>query len=299
MSRGVQIGVWTQSETRHGLAVLCVLTLGSVCALAQSSSATPAATPTTPAQSQTTPAQAAGAQIPPDNTAPPVPPPSAATTPAVPAMPSMMPATPGTPLDRVVAIVNGDVILDSDVNEELRFEAFDPYRNRLEGSSRDKTIERLINRALILQQLNLQPEDAPSDADVNKQINQLRKNIPACQAYHCQTKQGWDRFLADHGFNEASFFARWKERMTVLNFIEERFQTGIDITKSQMKDYYDKVLLPEYERQHAPAPKMAAISSEIHEILVQQQISSLLQDWLQSLRAQGSVVVLHPGEEAP
>ena len=210
-----------------------------------------------------------------------------------------MPAAPGTPLDRIVAIVNDNVILDSDVNQELRFEAFDPYRNRLEGTTRDKVIERLINRALILQQLKLQPEDAPADEEVNKQINELRKNIPACAAYHCQTKEGWDRFLADHGFNEDSFFALWKERMTVLNFIEERFQTGIDITQAQIKDYYDKVLLPEYERQHAPAPKIEAISSQIHEILVQQQISNLLQDWLQSLRAQGSVVVLHPGEEAP
>jgi hypothetical protein len=211
----------------------------------------------------------------------------------------MMPAAPGTPLDRIVAIANDDVILDSDVNQEARFEAFDPYRNPLEGTSRDKVIERLINRALILQQLKLQPEDAPSDAEVNKQISELRKSIPACAAYHCQTKEGWDHFLTDHGFNEDSFFALWKDRMTVLNFIEERFQTGIDVTETQMKDYYDKVLLPEYQRQHAAAPKMDAISSEIREILVQQQISNLLQDWLQSLRAQGSVVVLHPGEEAP
>jgi len=32
---------------------------------------------------------------------------------------------------------------------------------------------------------------------------------------------------------------------------------------------------------------------------LQQRVSSLLNDWLKSLRAQGSVVVLHPGEGAP
>jgi peptidyl-prolyl cis-trans isomerase SurA len=42
-----------------------------------------------------------------------------------------------------------------------------------------------------------------------------------------------------------------------------------------------------------------AISERIQQILLQQQVSNLLSDWLQSLRAQGSVVVLHPGEEAP
>ena len=211
----------------------------------------------------------------------------------------MMPSVPGTPLDRIVAIVNGDLILDSDVNEEQRFDAFDPYRRSAENVSRDRAIERLINRALILQQLKLQPEDEPSDEDVNKQIDQLRKNIPACSRYNCQSKAGWDRFLADHGFTETSFFNRWKERMEVLEFIEDRFQMGVNITQDQIQSYYQKTLLPDYQSQHAPAPKLDAISSQIREILLQQQVTNLLSDWLKSLRAQGSVVVLHPGEEAP
>ena len=106
-------------------------------------------------------------------------------------------------------------------------------------------------------------------------------------------------FLADHGFTEASFFTRWKERMTVLSFIEDRFEMGVNIKPEQIQSYYEKTLVPEYQRQHAPAPKLDAISSQIREVLLQQQISNLLQDWLKSLRAQGSVVVLHPGEEAP
>ena len=211
----------------------------------------------------------------------------------------MMPSVPGTTLDRVVAIVNGDLILDSDVNEEERFQAFEPYRRSSQNPSRDAAIERLINRALILQQLKLQPADEPDDADVNKQIAQLRKNIPACARYDCTSKAGWDKFLADQGFTESSFFNRWKDRMEVLDFIEDRFQMGVNITDAQIQDYYEKTLLPEYRQQNAPAPKLDAISSQVREVLLQQQITNLLSDWLQSLRAQGNVVVLHPGEEAP
>lgn len=230
---------------------------------------------------------------------PQVPPPATAPIPQPPATPSMMPNVPGVQLDRVVAIVNDDLILDSDVNEELRLQAFDPFHARSEKLSNARAIERLINRDLVLQQLKLQPEEAPSDAEVNKQIDELRRDIPACTQYHCETKEGWDRFLAANGFTEASFFARWKERMAVLSFIEDRFQLGVSITRQQIQDYYDKTLLPEYARQHAPAPKLNTIASQIREVLLQQQISNLLGDWLKSLRAQGSVVVLHPGEEAP
>jgi FKBP-type peptidyl-prolyl cis-trans isomerase (trigger factor) len=87
--------------------------------------------------------------------------------------------------------------------------------------------------------------------------------------------------------------------MTVLSFIEDRFELGVNIKPEQIQSYYEKTLVPEYQRQQALAPKLDAVSNQIREVLLQQQISNLLQDWLKSLRAQGSVVVLHPGEEAP
>jgi len=58
-------------------------------------------------------------------------------------------------------------------------------------------------------------------------------------------------------------------------------------------------MLPLYAAQHVAAPPLESISSRIQEVLLQQQVSKLLDDWLKSLRAQGSVVVMHPGEGAP
>lgn len=210
-----------------------------------------------------------------------------------------MPQAQGLELDRVVAIVNGDLILDSDVNEETRLQVFQPYRNPNADSSRDRSIERLINRSLILQQLKLQPEDPITDEDVRKDLASLRKNIPACKPYNCETAAGWDKFLADNGFTEATLISRWRSRMEVLRFIEERFRLGIKIKPEEIKAYYDKTLLPEYAKQKATPPSLDSISSRIQEVLLQQEVSTLLGDWLKSLRAQGSVVVMHPEEGAP
>lgn len=279
MNRDIKLGCMQAKGWFVLAAALCLFARGAKC-VAQAANSSTAKPPELTSQPQ-------------------VPPPANPPTPLPPATPSMMPKVPGTELDRVVAIVNDDLILDSDVNEELRLQAFDPYHTSSEKLSDARAIERLINRDLILQQLKLLPAETVTDADVNKQIDEMRKDIPACSRYHCETKAGWDRFLADNGFTEASFFARWKQRMSVLSFIEDRFQLGVNITPQEIKTYYDQTLLPEYERQQAPAPKLSAISSQIREVLLQQQITNLLGDWLKSLRAQGSVVVLHPGEEAP
>ena len=87
--------------------------------------------------------------------------------------------------------------------------------------------------------------------------------------------------------------------MEVLRFIEERFRMGIQVEQAEIDEYYKSTLLPAYAKEHAQAPPEASISDRIQEILLQQRVDKLLDDWLGALRAQGSVTILKPGEEAP
>jgi hypothetical protein len=201
-------------------------------------------------------------------------------------------------LDRVVAIVNGELILESDIEEEQRFAAFQPF-STAKPMTREQLIDRLIDRALILQQMALQPEPPITDADVDDELASLRKSIPKCVAYHCDTQVGWEKFVADQGFTMKELRDRWRLRMTVLRFIEERFRMGIRISQSEIDDYYKSTMVPMYQKENAQPPTEASVADRIQEILLQQQVDKLLDDWLSALRAQGSVRILKPGEEAP
>jgi parvulin-like peptidyl-prolyl isomerase len=203
-------------------------------------------------------------------------------------------------LDRVVAIVNGDLILESDVDAERRFAAFQPF-SESKPVSNDELIDRLIDRTLIFQQMALQPEPPVTDAEVDAELNLLRKAIPKCAAYHCDTQAGWQKFVDDQGFTLQELEDRWRQRMEVLRFIEERFRAGIvdTITPAQIDDYYKQTMIPVYQKENAPPPPEAKVSDRIQEILLQQRVDKLLDDWLTALRAQGSVRILRPGEEAP
>jgi hypothetical protein len=211
-----------------------------------------------------------------------------------------VPPQQGTEIDGVVAIVNGDVILESDVDEERRFEAIQPYRGSSTESSRDRAVQRLINRTLILQQAALEADQiAVSDEDLDKQLNTLRKDIPACRKFQCETDAGWQKYLASNGFTPEEFRNRWRQRMQLLKLIDIRFRNGIHISDDEIADYYEKTMLPEYARQKVTPPKLETISRRIEEVLLQQRVSGLLRDWLQSLRAQGNVWIMRPGEVAP
>jgi parvulin-like peptidyl-prolyl isomerase len=205
-------------------------------------------------------------------------------------------ATQGVVLDRVVAVVNGDVILESDVEEERRLAAFQPFRDSSRRFSREEAMSRLVDRALILQQEKLQPQQPVTDKDIDDQFAALRREIPACKQYHCETDEGWKKFVEAQGFTLDELRARWRQRMEVLRFIEQRFRSGIHISDDEIKGYYDETLLPEFARQKAKPPALAEVSDRIQEILLQQQVGALLVDWLKTLRAQGSVQILEPGE---
>ena len=218
--------------------------------------------------------------------------------PAADAQKAQQAAQQGVALDRIVEVVNDDVILESDVDEERRLAAFQPFRDS-RNFSREQILDRLIDRTLILQQARLQAEDEVTDQQVDEQLTALRREIPACKQYQCDTDAGWQKFIADQGFTEEELRRVWRERMEVLRYIEVRFRSGIHIEDSEIRDYYEKTLLPQYARQNATAPKLEAISNRIQEILLQQRVSSLLDDWLKSLRAQGTVRSVQTSEAKP
>jgi hypothetical protein len=197
-------------------------------------------------------------------------------------------------LDSAVAVINGEVILASDVREEQRFAVFEPYSVPGGEFTPMQAMQHIVNRTLLLDQMEEQElAPPPSDKEVDEQIADLRKHIPAC-GQSCETEEGWRRFLAARGFTEAYLHTRWKERMRILDFVGVRFRTGIRITKPEIETYYKERLVPAFESRKLKAPPLAQVSDRIDDVLLQQHVNVLLNDYLQSLKDAGSVQILDP-----
>ncbi len=201
-------------------------------------------------------------------------------------------------LDRVIGIINGDVLLESDVQAEMHFAALQPYSIPPGDNSRPLAAERLVNRTLILQQMNDPQQNQiapqPSEQQVQQRIDELRKQIPACRRYHCETAEGWHKFLEINQFTEQQVETRWRERLRILQFTEARFRAGIRVPHSEIETYYETRLLPQFDKEKVTPPPLKTIESRIEEILLQEKVNVMLQDWLKSLRDQGNVLILDP-----
>ena len=87
-----------------------------------------------------------------------------------------------------------------------------------------------------------------------------------------------------------------RRRIEILGFIELRFRQGIRITQEEIETYYQGTLLPQYPAGENPPP-LEQVSSRIEEILLQQRVNELFDNWLSNLRKQGQIEVLDPALE--
>jgi hypothetical protein len=202
-------------------------------------------------------------------------------------------------LDRAVAVVNKHVILASDLDDEIRLSVLDPNTVPQVELTRQQALEQLISRTLIEQQIRQQDMQAiePSPEEVNARLHEIRAQLPICVRQNCASDAGWKAFLAAHGLTAERVEAYLRYRLEILRFIEQRFRQGIQISPHQVETYYHDTLLPQYAPGET-VPPLDQVTPRIQEILLQQEVNVLFDNWLTNLRQQGDVEVLDP-ELAP
>lgn len=202
-------------------------------------------------------------------------------------------------LDSVVAIVNRQAILESDVDEEIRLSVLDPAITGEGSLTPAHALEQLISRALIDQQLRREDMQSvePKQETVNIRLAEIRKELPACVRRNCASDAGWAAFLAAHELTPERVEANLRYRLEILSFIELRFRSGIHISPQDIETYYKNTLLPQYVSGES-VPTLQKVSPRIEEILLQQQVNLMFDEWLTNLRRQGDVEVLDPSFES-
>jgi peptidyl-prolyl cis-trans isomerase SurA len=208
---------------------------------------------------------------------------------------SQQPSSAPVVLDSVVAVVNNQAVLASDIDNEIRLSVLDPGRGGLGVLTPTRALDQLIGRALIQQQIRQEDAQAadPPQSEVDARLAQIRNELPACVHHDCASDAGWKRFLSDHQLTAESVAAYLRYRLEILRFIEQRFRQGISISPQEIETYYRLTLLPQYAKGEA-IPSLDEVSSRIEEILLQQRVNLLFDDWLNNLRKQGQIEVLDP-----
>jgi hypothetical protein len=194
-------------------------------------------------------------------------------------------------VDRMVAVVNKHVILESELDQATRVEFLMQAKPIERVTSVDRTIvlDRLIDRSLLDQQIVNPNMLDPAPEELKAKIEELRQGVPGAS-----TNESWTKILAGYGLTQQDVEEQLTSQFRILRFIDLRFRGLVRIDKEAIAAYYQDRFLPEVRKRNASEPQLSEVSDKIEQILAEQRIDELLNNWLKTLRAQAHIERMLP-----
>ena len=191
----------------------------------------------------------------------------------------------GDIIDRIVATVNGQPILQSDWDVALRCEAFlDQRPLQFTPEAARASLERLVDQELLRQQVRTFRLKPVSESELRSRMQEIRKQIP-----EAATDTGWQGALNRYGITEKELEERVSDQLEILRFIDARLRPTVHVDRRSIEAYYRNTLLPQLKEKGAKEPPLVEVSPQIEEILSQQAMDSLLTELLRDLRQQSEI----------
>ena len=191
-------------------------------------------------------------------------------------------------IDRIAATVNRHAILQSEWDEAVAFECLmnDRPLQQMTTADRTQTLDRLIDQELIAEQMS-GSSFVPATADqVAARVRELRQTVPVWK-----TDDGWRAALAGYGLTEDDVEERTAVQVNLSRYLDLRFRPQVHIERRTLEEYYQQKLLPEMRASGWPDKPFDQVAPKIEQLLTEQRMSELQDDWVRSLRLQADIRV--------
>ncbi len=187
----------------------------------------------------------------------------------------------GEILDRMAATVNGRALLQSDVEDELRYEFFAAKRPLSEASAEDQkaALDRLVDQELLREQMHSKDFQPVATGEISKAFETFKSDYGA--------SRDWTTALTHYDLTEVEVRSHIETELNQLRLIDLRLRPTVQVDADSVRDYYQQQLLPKLPPgQHL---SLQQATPTIRELLVQQKINDSLESWLEALRSQAKI----------
>jgi hypothetical protein len=183
-------------------------------------------------------------------------------------------------IDRIVARVETDIILLSDVRELSRYQAF------LDGKAQSDTdiLNRLIDQWIVRSEAGVARFPQPSEDDVNRSIERLKRSFSSPEEFQLRQKQS--------GITDDEIRRFVRAQLYLSNYLDSRFRPAIQIDEKAVEDFYKTRVVPRAESRGQTPPTLENARDFIQEALVQGAINEQADRWLKESRTRVRVEIM-------
>ena len=175
-------------------------------------------------------------------------------------------------LDRIVARIENDIILLSDVRELSRYQQFVDSK----AESDKEILDRLIDQWIVRNEAKAALFPQPSEEDIDRSLRRLKRSFSSPEAFEERKKQS--------GLTDEDILYMLKSQLYLSNYLDTRFRPSIQIDEPAIEDYYKTRVVPRAESRGQTPPTIEAAHDFIQEALVQRAINVQADKWLKESR---------------
>ena len=194
----------------------------------------------------------------------------------------------GQVIDRIVATVNGHIILQSDWDEALSYEALLNGRaiNEFTEEDRRGVLDRLIDQELLAEQMKSANFKHASEEEAEARVAEARKQYP-----DAATDEGWQSVLGRFGLVQKDLVTHVQQQIDLMRLVDAHLRPAVQIDSKTVEAYYREKFVPELKQPVASEAPPAEVAAKIRELLTEEKVNELMVSWLQSLRSESKVSV--------
>jgi hypothetical protein len=171
-------------------------------------------------------------------------------------------------VDRIVARVENDIILWSDIRALSRYQQF------LDGKSETdaQILDRLIDQWIVRTEARVSRFPQPSDADIDRELERVQKSFASKEEFEARRRQ--------IGLSVAEIRDMVATQLYLNNYLDSRFRPGVQIDPKTIDDFYEKSVVPRAKARGQEPPPLDTARDFIQEALVQRGINDQADQWL-------------------
>jgi hypothetical protein len=187
----------------------------------------------------------------------------------------------GELVDRLVASVENVPILQSDWEHAVALEALEQGRTVASYTNEERraVLDRLVDQQLLRLQMGDENIATAEEKDIAKQLGKIRASYP-----EGKTDEDWQRLLTRYGADEAMLRRKVAQQLQVMRFVDLRLRPESRVAREDVEAYYSGTLIPEIRQRGGKEESLAQVYPQVEEILRQQRMDTLLNNWIQELR---------------
>jgi hypothetical protein len=185
----------------------------------------------------------------------------------------------GAIIDRVLAVVDGHIVTLSDVQAALNFGLVPPD---VSDDPVQAVLERLIDRRLILAEVERYAPPEPSPAAVEAGVAEIERRFPDPSAF--------ETVLAQSAMSRDELRRHLRDSLRIEAYMAQRFSSVAQPSDDEIARYY-KEHPAEFTFDGVQRP-LHEVREQVAERLVEDRKAQAAREWLAGLRRRGSIVIV-------